>query len=151
MFQKLKKVQNYLLLYLSLVPGATRLCLCKEYVNDYRSCDHFDDYGLNVLKVSVPYFQSKNAVLEAEEDRQQVDDESDNYWDFLSINSIVAVALDSGSQDSFWLIRIKENNSIASSKDPDSYGNEIVLGQRYFKWHFWKECIATKTSFSINN
>ena len=79
-----------------------------ECTNDYGSRDLFYDYGLCVLKVSVPYLQNKNAVLEAEEDWQQVDDQYDNYWDFLSINSVMAVAPDSGSQDSFWLIRIKE-------------------------------------------
>ena len=48
-----------------------------------------------LIKISVPYLQNKNAVLEAE-DQQQVDDEYDQ-WDFLSIDCIAAVAPDSGS------------------------------------------------------
>ena len=51
-------------------PGATRLCLCEECTNDYGLCDFFDDDGLCVLKVSVPYLQNKNGVLEAKEDWQ---------------------------------------------------------------------------------
>ena len=78
-------------------------------------------------------------------------DEFDDYWDFLSIKSFVAVSPDSGFQDPFWLIRIKANNPNANLEDPDSFDNEIVLGQRYLKVHFWKECIATETSFSIDN
>ena len=53
--------------------GATRLRLCEECKNGYGSCDLFDDYALSVRKVSVPYLRSKNAVLETEEDWQQVD------------------------------------------------------------------------------
>ena len=43
-------------------------CLCEECKDDYGSCDLFYDYNLSVSKVSVPYLQNKNAVLEAEED-----------------------------------------------------------------------------------
>ena len=84
MFQNLNKVQNYVLLYLSLVN------LCSE----------------------VP-LGCVFEVLEVEEDWQQVDDNCDNvddncddYWHSFSINSVVAVAPDSVSQDPFWLIRI---------------------------------------------
>ena len=43
----------------------------------------------------------------------------------------------------YCLIRIIENNCITNSEDLGSYGNKIVPGQWYLKWHFWKECIAT--------
>ena len=56
----------------------------------------------------------------------------------------MAVAPDIGPQDPFWLIRIKENNHIASSKDPDSYGNKIVLGQ-------WKERMHSNKDFILYN
>ena len=122
-----------------------------ECRNDYASCDLFDDYSLSVCKVSVPYLQIKNAVLEAEEDWQQVYDECNDYSDFLSIDSIVAVAADSGSQDPFWWIGIIEKNCIANSQEPDCYGNKIVPGQRYLRGHYLEEYIKTKTSFSINS
>ena len=72
----------------------------------------------------MPYLQRKNAVLEAEEDWQQVDDQCDHYWDFLSIDSVVTVAPDSGSQDLFWLIRIIENNCVATWA--------TILGRAFF-------------------
>ena len=81
----------------------------------------------------MPYLQSKNAVFDAEEDWQKVDNECDHYWDFLFR---VTVAPDSGSQDPFWLIRIKVNNCIAYSEGLDSYGNKIDAGQWYLKGHF---------------
>ena len=43
----------------------------------------------------MPYLRCKNVVLEAEED------ECHDYWDFLSVDSVVTVASDSGSQDPF--------------------------------------------------
>ena len=118
----------------SVFQGRTRLCLCEEWKNDYGSCDLLDDYTFSAWKVSVPYLQSKNAVFDAEEDWQKVDNECDHYWDFLFR---VTVAPDSGSQDPVWLIRIKVNNCIAYSEGLDSYGNKIDAGQWYLKGHFF--------------
>lgn len=118
----------------SVFQGATKLCLCEECKNDYGSCDLFHDYTLSVREVSVPYLHRKNAVLEAEEDWQQVDDQCDHYWDFLSIDSVVAVAPDSGSQDLFWLIRIIEINYV------------LLPGQRYLEGHFLERMHSDKNS-----
>ena len=62
-----KEVQNYLLLYLSLVNLCSDVPLgCvpyKECKNDY-GWNHFDNYTLSVCKISVLYLRNKNAVLE---------------------------------------------------------------------------------------
>ena len=126
--------------------GATRLRLCEECKNGYGSCDLFDDYTLSVRKVSVPYLRSKNAVLETEEDWQQVDDEFDDCWDYFCIDSLVVFAPGSVSQDPFWLIRIIEKDCIANSEDLDCYGNKIVRGKRYLKGHFVERMHSGKNS-----
>ena len=92
----------------------------------------------------MPYLRCKNVVLEAEED------ECHDYWDFLSVDSVVTVASDSGSQDPFWLIRIIENNCIANSEDPDSYGNKIIPGQQNLKGYFSERMHSDKNFILYN-
>ena len=80
-------------------------------------------------------------------DNESDDDENDDgeidvdNWDFLSPDSVVAVAPDDeddgdNDQDPIWLIKIVENNCVSDSLEVDSYGNQILARTRFLKGRF---------------
>ena len=117
--------------------ASSRLCIyeqCKEY---YGSCDSFTDYSLQVMKYNQPYLRSK-ITADGDEDEEEInDDEEDGngLWEFLTVDSVVAVA-NKSTQDPVWFIKIKSNNCVEEEIVYDSYQNAIIPGVRFLKGHF---------------
>ena len=140
MFQKLNEVQNYALLYLSLINLCSEVPLDCVFVRNIRMVmDH-----VNFLMIRL-WVWNKNQCHTCDLKTQFLRPRKMN----VMITGIFWV-LGSGSQDPFWLIKIIKNNCIANSEDPDSYGNIITPGQRKLKGYFWERMHRDK-NFSLYN
>ena len=63
-------------------------------------------------------------------------EEEDEFWDFLTVRSVVAVANQEGFQDCVWFIKITDNDRVEEEAVFDSYNNCIIPGVRFLKGHF---------------
>ena len=86
--------------------------LCEMWIVMYGSCQQFPDFALQKLsKIPVPFLRSN--LMEVQQIEEFEEDKND-LREFLTVDSIVSVAPDSGSRDPFWLIKIQSIKNVSS-------------------------------------
>ena len=109
--------------------AAPRLCICESCQNDYGTCQLFNEYSLTIMDYQLPFLRSQPG------ESTEPDDKSDESWDFLGNNSIVAIANNS-MVDNLWFVLIIDNNCIVGEPEADDYGHIILNGVRFIKGNF---------------
>ena len=92
--------------------AAPRLCICESCQNDYGTCQLFNEYSLTIMDYQFPFLRSQPG------ESTEPDDKSDESWDFLGNNSIVAIANNS-VVDNLWFVQIIDNNCIVGEPEAD--------------------------------
>ena len=93
--------------------AANKLCICDDCRIEYGSCENFDEYEL-IYSDAITKILRSDYLTYQNNDQNNMEDES-NAWDFIDINSVVAVAADEKSTDSVWFIKISENACIGDN------------------------------------
>lgn len=81
------------------IRGAPRLCLCKEFMDNYGSCKLFREYEMIVHQLNKTSLRSETVTAGLPTDE---DDEDDEIVNFLVPGTICAVAANVSSSDTVW-------------------------------------------------
>ena len=111
--------------------AAPRMCFCENCQTEYGSCDLFLPYELSIQDINQVFLRSDIPEATAPHN-----DGDDLLTDFVTTDSVVAIAADHNSLDTFWFVKISDNSCTANGNEIDDYGNIIADRSKYIKGQF---------------
>ena len=119
--------------------ASSRICLCKECQVEYGSCQLFKEYDITInhlKKICLRSTFADRIGAEALEDDESIDD--DETTEVLIKGSIVALAAGTKGCETFYLIKITEEEREASTAETDEWGTNITGGQLHLRGQFFE-------------
>ena len=119
--------------------ASPRICLCKECQVEYGSCQLFKEYDITInhlKKICLRSTFADRIGAEALEDDESIDD--DETTEVLIKDSIVALAAGTNARETFYLIKITEEEREASTAETDEWGTNITGGQLHLRGQFFE-------------
>ena len=124
--------------------ASPRICLCKECQVEYCSCQLFKEYDITInhlKKICLRSTFADRIGAEALEDDEFIND--DETTEVLIKDSIVALAAGTKACETFYLIKITEEEREASTAETDEWGTNITGGQLHLRGQFLKRNLVT--------
>ena len=114
--------------------------ICNECLNDYGPCALFNEYEICIQQLNKTFLRSNvNKEIEIEEDEKNEANDDDYINKFILAGSVVAVAAAAASRDSFWLIKVKDEECVYANPVTDDYGHIIPAGFLFYSGNFLEE------------
>ena len=106
--------------------AAPRLCLCEKCKVDYGSCQLFEEYAIMCNHLKRNCLRSDVADSADMEDDEENDEEAEQV-DVLVATTVVALAADKKSFETFYLIEITQEESPAMKDETDHWGKSVKV------------------------
>ena len=123
----------------STIRASKRICICAKCMEDYSSCELFQEHSLQVDPVKAP--SRRSAALMRTTSEEESADTATN--EFLPAGSVVAVAPSTTSIDPVWFMEIK-GHFIAEEDKMDKHGLLVNEGQEYLEGYWLEQHGETK-------
>ena len=112
----------------NIIKASPRLCACEKCLDGYGSCHLFTDYELVSHQLNQVSLRSN---FETYDTANQNEKQGNNVNKILHIDSVVAVAADDNSPDTFWFVIIEGEEDQRDTPTKDQYGNQVPAGQPF--------------------
>ena len=124
--------------------ASPRICLCKECQVEYGSCHLFKEYDITInhlKKICLRSTFADRIGAEALED--------DETTEVLIKDSIVALAAGTKARETFYLMKITEEEKEASIKETDKWGTKIKEGQLHLRGQYFEAESGYDTRYKL--
>ena len=135
---------------MSKLKASTRLCICDECQKDYGSCKLFKEYDLVVQQLNKQNlrFNFTDPGIDGDNDDDEMNESATN--EILLPGTIVALAAEKKSTNTFYLIKVSRKNGAKQYDDADDYGKMITRGHKHLEGHFFEKICGSDRRYKLS-